>query len=166
MQKEFERLQDELERIYGVREVEVLAYPDQEVGVALDFEKMSRMNISLGRMASAVQSANANIPAGDINIGNRKFNIHTSGSYESVEEIKNTIISADDGKIVYLKDVAQVGFGYEDMNYLARYNGQRAVFLTVNQKTGTNIFKIMNPGSQHFYFMLLSKLVCLIHTIQ
>jgi len=39
-----------------------------------------------------------------------------------------------------LKDVADVHFDYKDEEYLARFNGKRAV--TANQKEDTNIFRI------------------------
>lgn len=137
-----ERLEDKLKRLDGVRDVEVQAFPEEEVRVALDFEKMSNMNISLNQVVQIVQSNNANIPGGNIEVGSQSFSLKTSGNYKNLEEIKNTVITANDGKIVYLKDIASVYFEYKDDNYTARHNGQRAIYLSVTQKGGKNIIKI------------------------
>jgi multidrug efflux pump subunit AcrB len=144
LQREAESLEKELEKISGIKTVKTIAYPDQEVQISLDLEKMAQMHIPVMQVYSAIQSSNANIPAGSIDIGSKKFNVKTSGAYESLDEIKNTILHARGGKPVYLKDIAQVKFGYEDKKYYARFKDKKAVFVTITQKEGTNIFSIID----------------------
>ncbi|HIE27505.1 TPA: efflux RND transporter permease subunit, partial [Candidatus Poribacteria bacterium] len=144
LEKEAERLEKRLERVSGVKRVKTLAFPEQEVRVAVNLEKMSQMRISLNQVFSAIQSANMNIPGGNIDIGAKRFNIQTSGNYKSHEDIGNTIVHSTGTAIVYLKDIADIYFDYEDSNYYARFNGKRAVFVTANQKEHTNIFDIMD----------------------
>ncbi len=141
-------LKRRLERVPGVREVENLAFPEQEVRVSLDMEKCSQLGISLNMVMGIIQSENANIPAGSVDIGTRKFNVETSGDYETLEDIANTILSARDGRIVYLKDVARLEFDYEDETYHARVNGDRAIFVAVEQKAGTNIFDVVSAAKE------------------
>jgi multidrug efflux pump subunit AcrB len=104
---------------------------------------MSLKKISMNQIMAAIQSSNTNIPGGNLDIGGKRFNIRTSGSYESLQEIRDTIIHAYGEKVVFLKDIADVRFDYEDILYFARANGRRAVFVTINQKAGTNIFSVM-----------------------
>ena len=144
MKNKAEELKDLFERISGVRTVKILACPDQEVHISLDLERLAQMNIPFTQIITAVKSSNANIPGGSIDAGGKKFNIHTSGSFRDLEEIKTTIVASYGGNVVYLKDVADIYFGYKDMDYHARYNGKRAIFITVNQKNKTNIFTIMD----------------------
>ncbi len=144
MRREAEHLEDRLERITGIREVEIWASPEQEVRVALDLERMSRMNISIGQVIEAIQSSNASIPGGSIDSGGRKFSVRSSGKFESLKEIENTIISTSGGGLVYLGDIADVHIADEDKDYHARFNGERAIYITLNQKSHTNIFGIMD----------------------
>ncbi len=139
-----DRLKKEIEKVSGIRRVELHAFPDREIRVSLDVEKMAQMNISINQVAGAVQSNNANIPGGNVDLGNRFFVIKSSGSYKNIEEIRNTIVNAYNGKIVYLKNIADVDFNYEDEDYLGRLNGKRAIFLTAVQKDDHNIFDIMD----------------------
>lgn len=148
MEKYAERLKKKLEKIRGIRKVKASAFPEQEVRVALDLEKAAHLKIPLDRVIGSVRSANMNIPGGSVDAGGKRFSIRTSGSYESINEIKNTIIHSSGTKLVYLKDVADVFMAYEDNNYYARLNGKRSVFVSASQKSGTNIFDIIGEVRQ------------------
>jgi multidrug efflux pump subunit AcrB len=143
MELEAERLKKDLEKIAGVKGTDVLAYPKQEIRVSLNPEKLAGANISFQQVLNAIQSANQNIPGGNIDIGAKRFNLKSSGSYRSIRDIENTIVHSGSGKVVYLKDVADVTRDYQDLTYFARYNGNRAVYVTVTQKENTNIFGVM-----------------------
>jgi multidrug efflux pump subunit AcrB len=142
LEYEADRLEKMFERVPGVKTAEKMAYPDQEVRVSIDLPKLAQMNIPLSMVIQAIQSENANIPGGHISIGPKRFNIKTSGSYSSIEELSNTIINSYNGKVVYLKDVANVSLNYQDDKYFARFNQKRSVFVTATQKEGTNIYSI------------------------
>ncbi len=145
--KELENLSDglkkSLEKVKGIRKVNTWGYPEQEVKISIDTEKLSKYVIPLDRILNILKSENINIPGGSINSGGKKFNIISSGFYDSIEEIKNTIIHSDGQKVIYLKNLAKIYMDYEDEKHIARYNKSRAVFVTANQKKDTNIFKIM-----------------------
>ncbi|MBN1482629.1 efflux RND transporter permease subunit [candidate division KSB1 bacterium] len=143
LEEEADNLKRKLEKAPGVRRVETHAIPQQEVRIAVKLEKMAAFKISLNQLMGALQAANQNIPGGFLDIDTKRYNIQTSGSYESLNDIKNTIVHAGNGKIVYLKDVADVFFAHEETKYLARVNDVPAVFVTVQQKDKTNIFSVM-----------------------
>jgi multidrug efflux pump subunit AcrB len=138
------RLKKRIEKVTGVKKVLVHAIPDQEIRIAMDMEKMAQMNISLQQIIQSVQSANANVPGGLINISGKSFGVKTSGSFRNIDELKNTVVGSFQDQLIYLKNVADVFFDDEDNYYLARFNGNRAVFLSVQQKENLNIFKITN----------------------
>jgi multidrug efflux pump subunit AcrB len=137
-----EKLKKDIEKVNGVRKVELLAYPEQEVRIALDMQKMAQMNISMDNVTNAVISSNANIPGGSLKLGDKLFSIKTSGSYAGLDEIRNTVVGSYMGKIVYLKSIAEVVFDYEDEKYYGRFDGKRSLFITVQQKENFNIFTI------------------------
>ncbi|MEM7550225.1 MAG: efflux RND transporter permease subunit [Bacteroidota bacterium] len=137
-----EDFEDQLETIDGVKKAEVEASPLEEVRVSLDFEKISKLGVSLGDIISTLQNNNINIPGGNIKAGNLGFNIQSSGNYESLQELRNTTILSDENQIVYLKDVAEVNYDYEDQRWIARFNGKKAIYVNVTQKRGGNIIKL------------------------
>lgn len=135
-------LKKRLEKIKSLKNVDNWAFPQQQVRLSLNLEKMAQNKIPLNRILNAIQSENVNIPGGSLEIGTKKFNIKTSGDYKSVDEINNTIVTGINGKLVYIKDIADVQFDYEEQNYIGRLNGRRAVFVTASRKMGTNIFDV------------------------
>ncbi|MFO0722972.1 MAG: efflux RND transporter permease subunit [Myxococcota bacterium] len=136
-----ERLQDRLESIPGIRDSKTWAYPERVVKIALDPERLARLSIPLDQVIRAVQSDNANIPGGSVELGARKLNVKTSGPYRSLAEVESTVIGGAQGKIIRLAEVASVEWSYEDQTYRARYDGQRAVFVTATLKDRQNIFR-------------------------
>jgi len=134
-----EDLQSALEKIPYLKNVEIVGLPDQQVRVDLNLEKLAQLRIPITFIANAIQSEVANIPGGSINAGNKSFNIKTSGNYQDIEEIKNTVVFSGDGKNTALKDVASVYFDYSQEKDITRLNGFRCVFVVAAQKSGGNI---------------------------
>lgn len=145
LKTEAERVKKMIERVDGVRKVEIEAYPEQEVRIALDVVKMTEMGLSLDKVEQAIQSNNANIPGGAIKASNKLFNIKTSGSYDDLKQIRNTVVGSIQGKIIYLRDIAEVYFDYEDERWLARFNQEKGIYVNVQQKDGYNIFDVADP---------------------
>lgn len=153
LEKQAQALQEKLVKIKSLKNVDTWAYPEQQVRISIDLGKMASYRIGLNKVLGAIQSENANIPGGSIEIGSKKFNVKTSGDYASLDEIKNTIIQSSAGQTVYLKDIALVAFDYAEESYLARLNGKRAVFVTASQKDGMNIYQVregVNPVLEAF----------------
>jgi multidrug efflux pump subunit AcrB len=134
-----ERLEDRLTALPGVRRAERWGVPEPRVDVALDLGRLSRLNLPPSRMLQAIGGESQDLPAGRVEAGARVFNVKTSGSYETPEQIAATVVGASKGRLVRVGDLAQVNWGYQDSTYRARYNGKRAVFVTVTQQDGQNI---------------------------
>ena len=117
LEEEAENLRKSLEKIGGVKKAEMWAYPEQEIRVSLDLQKMAQKRIALNQVMGAIQGANQNIPGGNVDIGTKRLNIKTSGSYENISDIRNTVVNARQGKVTYLKDLADVRYDYEDLKY-------------------------------------------------
>ncbi|MDE3144424.1 MAG: efflux RND transporter permease subunit, partial [Bacteroidota bacterium] len=91
------KLKERLEKIKTLKNVDNWAFPQQQVRVSLNLEKMAQFKIGLNRVIGALQSENVNIPGGSIDMGTKRFNVKTSGDYKSVDQIKNTIVSSVGG---------------------------------------------------------------------
>ena len=135
-------LKDLLEGVDGVRQVEVWGAPEPEVRVALDLARMSRLGVTIDDVTRAVQGENAEIPGGALQAGGMRFNLKTTGSYDSLDEVADTIVAAAGTTVVHVRDVADVAWAEEEHVYTTRFNGARAVFITANQRDGQNVFDV------------------------
>ncbi|MEN9960910.1 MAG: hypothetical protein RL045_1162 [Bacteroidota bacterium] len=136
-----ERLQEDLEKVTSLKKVTISGLPESQVKIDLNIEKMAQMQVSPDRVLQAIQSEIANIPGGSIVENTKSYNILTSGNYQNIEEIKNTIVFSYQGKNVLLTDVANVYFDYAPENHITRLNQNRCLFVTAAQKSGENIAK-------------------------
>ena len=136
-----DNLKEQLEKIKSLKKVDYWGVPEQIIRVELKLDKLARLKIPLNYVLGNIQSEAANIPGGSIRAGTKSFNVKTSGDYKSLEEIQNTVVFNGNGNIVYLKDVADVGFNYEEQKHITRVNGHRCVLVTAAQKAGENITK-------------------------
>lgn len=135
-------LRDDIETVPGVRRAELFALPEPEVRVAVDLERMGRAGVTLGQVENAIRGENAAIPGGAVDVGLRKFNVKTSGSYDSLEQVADTIVAGRNGRIVRLRDVADVSWDTAEQLYLGRFKGQRAIFLAASAKDRVDVFEV------------------------
>jgi multidrug efflux pump subunit AcrB len=142
LKREAERLEDAFEQVAGVQRADVWAIPDPEVRISLDLEAMRARGVSLGEVMRTVQAEAQNLPGGSVDAGTKRFSIQTSGDYESLDAVAQTVIRASGDQALYLRDLADVAFAYADDTHRARFDGERAAFVTIVQREGTNIFDV------------------------
>jgi multidrug efflux pump subunit AcrB len=158
MGEQADRLKDELTKIKSLKTVDNWGFPDNTVRVSLNLEKMALEKVPVNQVLNALQAENLNIPGGSIQAGTRKFNIKTSGDYQSLEDIRNTVVASTGfgtsfQKVIYLRDIATVNLDYAEESHITRLNGHRAVLVTAAQKEGQNIEKVgkmLNPVVEQF----------------
>jgi len=133
---------DKLKSVEGVRTAESWAYPLRELRIEVDLRRMAELNLTPGLLIAALQSENSNLPAGTLDLGSRSFTLKTSGSYENLDQVRETVVASRNGAITRVRDIAEVFWADQPWNYIGRFNGERAVFVTANQKDGFNILKV------------------------
>ncbi len=139
-----ERIEERIERVAGVRQADRWGAPRREVQVTLDLGRMSTLGIAPTQVLNALASDNGAIPGGSVDVGARRFNLAATGRYRSLEQMRETVIGGNAGNIVRVRDVAEVQWGYGDPVHITRWNGRRAMFVSVTQQTGTNISDVRN----------------------
>ncbi|MBI5267951.1 MAG: efflux RND transporter permease subunit, partial [candidate division Zixibacteria bacterium] len=142
LEEQARALKDRIDAVPGVKDSKTLGYPETQVRVSLDLARIAALRIPLNQIIGAIQSDNTNIPGGSVDAGSRRFNLETTGRYQSLEQIGATVIGSADGSVVRVRDVAEIAWGHEDKTDFARFNGHRAVFVTATLQEGKNIFEV------------------------
>jgi len=153
LKKHADDLQEKLEKIKGVSEVNIIGGMDKEFQIIADQGKLSHFNISLSQVVSAIQSTNFDLPAGDIEIDNFKYNVRLKGKFENIEDLKQVIIATYDNSPVYLSDVAQIINGYKEKKTGSKIgfkneSSKNTISLQVHKKTGGNILDIVENANK------------------
>ncbi|MBL8021334.1 MAG: efflux RND transporter permease subunit [Leptospirales bacterium] len=132
-----------LERADGVAMVQFSGGHRKEVQVDVDAQALSAHRLTLPELREAIASANLNFPAGHITVGSRDVLIRSLGEYNSVEDIKRTIVGRNQqGTPIALSSVAEVHPGYAERTGMARYNGRECVIVSLYKEAGKNTIDV------------------------
>ncbi|MDX1638559.1 MAG: efflux RND transporter permease subunit, partial [Balneolaceae bacterium] len=126
------------EQINGVGSIGIWGGVYREVHVDLKRDRLIASGLSSAQVQQAIASENVNLPGGNVNSGLQQLYVRTLGEYESVDQIANTIITVVDGKPIRVKDVAEVKWGYEDLDRLVTIDGKPMVRFGIRKQTGAN----------------------------
>ncbi|WP_245586406.1 efflux RND transporter permease subunit [Olivibacter sitiensis] len=148
MKKAAEDLKEELEKVKALKNVVISGLPEQLVRIDVVPDKLASMKIPLNNVVQAIQSEASNIPGGSIVVGSNAYSLKTSGNYQSLDEIRQTIISSSEGKNVLLEDVAQVYPDFAPEDDITRLNGYRCLFVNAAMKSGQNISAVQEEYLQ------------------
>jgi HAE1 family hydrophobic/amphiphilic exporter-1 len=140
---------EELKRIPGVGQVNVLGDRTYGMRIWVDPHKLQGNNISLDTVINAIKQNNADVAAGAIGqpptTGSQAFQIpiQINGRLQSPEEFKQIVVAVQpNGGYLRLGDVAQVQLGAQNYVTSARYNGQTAVVLAILGQPTANSLQI------------------------
>ena len=142
LEKTADRLRERLDRVPGVREAKYWGAPPSEVQVTLDLARLSALKLPPTAVVDALKSAGAEAPIGAVQAGERRFNVKSGGAFHDLATIGDTPVRSLGGQVTRVRDVAQVAWAQAEPTHLTRFNGKRAIFLTVNQKDGQDVAKI------------------------
>ncbi|MBK9292223.1 MAG: efflux RND transporter permease subunit [Bacteroidetes bacterium] len=134
-----ELLEDEIESFPEISKVEITGITDREVKVMVDPYKLQAVDLSFNDIESAIRNENMSMSGGELLTGGIRRALRISGEFTDVREIENIIIKHEDQHIVYLRDVADVEFGFEEPDSFARLDHQPVVSLQVVKKSGENL---------------------------
>ncbi len=142
LRKAGEKLKDALDKVPSLKDVTVFGCPEEIIKIDLRLDKMAQLRIPLSTVVGSIQSEAANIPGGSLTISDHIFNVKTSGKFVSIDDIAATVVFNNaNGKITYLRDIANVNYSYEEEKHITRVNGHRCILVNAAQKEGYNIAK-------------------------
>ncbi len=139
-----ESLKTELQTVSGVSRIEVSGVQDREIQVVVKKEEIARLGLSLAQVVSAVSAANTSLPVGSITIDNIAYSIGFKGSLDDVADIGGIAILQNAGRVIYLRDVAQVTDGVKKATSYSRVSVEgapsaQAMTLSVFKARGADV---------------------------
>ena len=136
-----EELQDRLETIPAVLRADLRGGLEREVKVDVDLSKMNYYGVALEDVVDAIRSENVNIPGGSIDVGATKYLVRVVGEFDDPTLIEDLVVMVQNGRPIYVRDVADVDFGFAERESFARMDGRAVVTLDVVKRSGENIIQ-------------------------
>lgn len=138
-----QNLEKDIERIKDIKWVEIQASQEKEIHIDLDLDRMAAMKLGLNQVIGLIQANNINIPGGDIDLGQKKYNIKTTSEFKTIDDIRSTIVQVTpQGKTVTLGQIATIYYTEETTDHIARHNSHRAIWINTAMKDKKNIISV------------------------
>ena len=133
-----------LARIGGVGTVSVAGAPQREITIYCDPHKLEAYNIPVETIAGVIGAENRNTPAGQIDVGSNTYSLRVQKEFASADEMKHLVVGVNNGRPVYLKDVATIQDGLEERSRETFNNGKKGGMIIVQKQSGANSVNISN----------------------
>ncbi len=110
------QLADEIKKSNNVSDVQITGGQRRQLKVIPDAARMAAHNVSLPAIAGALMQGNTKLPSGTYESGNKEYIVESGEFLENEKQIGDIVVGANSGRPVYLRDVARVVDGPEELN--------------------------------------------------
>lgn len=133
-----EELVERLAVVPQVSRAAVIGGQSRTVTIQLDPESLLAHNLTVVEVTRAVEGANAAQPAGSFTRGDELIRVETRGELATAEALGNLVVGVSEQRPVFLKDVASVSDGAEEVTNYSRHGwGAARGFETHASSPGT-----------------------------
>jgi len=136
------------ETIPGVASVLVWGRQDRNIRIWLTADGLRSRGLSAGDVIAALHREHLEVPGGLVESRRIEYSVKSEAEFQTLKELARLVVSYQDGAPIYLKDVARVEDGSEDVRSYARFNGQTAVGLGILKQSGGNTVAIVDEVYQ------------------
>lgn len=125
-----------LQGVEGVSFVINLGGFIRQFQVFLKPDMLRHYNITISEIQEAIENSNRNFSGGIINRGSQEALIKGIGRIQTLDHIKDTVITSRNNIPVYVRDVADVKIGVKFRREAGSHNAKEAVYVTVEKQYG------------------------------
>ncbi|MGI9286559.1 MAG: efflux RND transporter permease subunit, partial [Pseudomonadales bacterium] len=144
-------IKKQLVLVPGVKKIVIGGEQNEVVYIEVSRTRMGELGISMEQIAQTLESQNIVVDAGKVRVGADYIRIEPSGESDSVLAIGDLLISSDERKLIYLKDVATIQRSYTEVpNKLIYFNGKPALTMGISLLAGENVVAVGDILAKRF----------------
>ncbi|MFT7304407.1 MAG: multidrug efflux pump subunit AcrB [Akkermansiaceae bacterium] len=136
------RVQNDLLDLPEVSRTDLRGSHPLEISIEADDEKLRDYGLSIADVANAIRNSSLALSAGTANTAAGPIQIRTDGQAYTPEDYGNIVVTAADGALLKISDIAHISDGFEEKNNVLRFNGERALMIDVLQGENESAIKI------------------------
>jgi len=138
-----DELKKQLVLVDGVRKVVIGGVQREVAYIEISRATAGELGISLEQIAGVLAAQNAVADAGRVRVGDEYLRIEPTGEQTSVTEIGDLLISSDEQRLLYLKDISTITRAYDDVpTKLIYLDGKPALTLGISMLPGENVVAV------------------------
>ncbi|RKX31820.1 MAG: AcrB/AcrD/AcrF family protein [Verrucomicrobia bacterium] len=146
------QVDDTIKTIQDVSETTIIGGARRQVRVQLDPLRLASRNLSPTSILPVIQQSNTQAFAGSQSFTNREILVQTGSFLTGAAELGSVVIGVFQGKPVYLRDVATISDGPEELSQYVLFGSggkgsgseQAAVTLSIAKRPGANAVDVVD----------------------
>lgn len=139
-----DKIKTELEKVPGVGQVSLGGAEKKELVIKLDKTAMEYYGITVNSVLNKLKSDNVSMPAGQIKQDKISKAIRVVGEFQNIDEVKNVLISTNNGGKVRLGELADIKLEYPEATSLTKLNGKKTISLDIQKQSDANVVEVVN----------------------
>ncbi len=124
--------------VQGVAQVNRSGGVTREIRVDLDPARMESFGLTAGEVNEQLRQINMNAAGGRAQVGGAEQSIRVLGAAHDASQLGDVRLSLPDGRVVRLRDIAEVRDGIEEVRSISRLNGRPATTIAVFKAKGAS----------------------------
>lgn len=138
-----ELIRDDIVKMDDAAEVELKGILEEQIYVEIDNARLAEFGLSSGMLQSFIASTNIVFSGGQIGLGDERIALEPTGNFESIDDLKKTILTLPNGSKVELGSIATIARTYKSpAEKIVRINGQEGIAIAVSLKEDANIIRL------------------------
>jgi len=142
-------VKERIERVDGVASVNVFGGVERELQAVINPSELARYRLTIPDVMAKLRAESISLSAGDVDEGKRRYVVRAEGELNTVEAVEEVVLrsgaseSADALGRVFMRDVAEVGFGYKEASARIRQRGEPSIAFNAVREQGANVIETM-----------------------
>jgi multidrug efflux pump len=141
LKKYADKVKDKIEAVKQIKRVDLVGAPEREIQINVDLFRMQAAGLTFDDIDRAVAMENISMTAGEVAMNNQKRVLSVKNEYKNAGQISDIIVKNQQGKSIYLKDIATVIDTFIEQKSFARLDGQNVITLNVIKASGANLIE-------------------------
>lgn len=141
LKKYADKVKDRIEGVKEIKRVDLVGAPEREIQINVDLFKMQAAGLTFDDIDRTVAMENISMTAGEVSMNNQKRILSVKHEFKAAEEINNIIVKNQQGKSIYLKDIATVIDTFVEQKSFARLDGNNVITLNIIKASGANLIE-------------------------
>ncbi|MGB5658239.1 MAG: efflux RND transporter permease subunit, partial [Thermoanaerobaculia bacterium] len=137
-----EVLKKDLESTEGVAAIKVNGGYEEEIQVRVDEGKLALLGLSIQAVNEALLKDNVNQAGGSLYEEEARYLVRSNNEFVDLEDIMDTVLLAQDGRVVRVADVSEVTRGHKQREVITRFDGREAVELAIYKEGDANTVQV------------------------
>ena len=133
----------QLNRVDGIGNLTVSGAPDRYVYVYLDQQKLDAYGLTVENVGNVISANNLNMSSGTVKLKKEQYQMEVRSEFVESSEINNLVVTTtQDGRQVYVRDIATVKDTIKELSLDEKTDGIECARLMITKQTGANTVQI------------------------